>query len=345
MKNSALVSIILPVYNVAECLPTCLDSLLSQSYDNIEIICVDDGSTDNSRAVLEAFAAQDCRIQVLFQENAGVGAARNRGLEASKGSCVSFVDPDDWVDCHYVETLIRGLEEYQADLSICRVLKVKAYGERMEKKTAAAEFFRVSSDYLLRHWSLRRLVTGRIYRKKMLAGYRFPVDLKRSEDVLFNLNVICHKENVEIVYIDLPLYYYVLRENSLTHQIQMSEALGFTRWYCEHPDPVESTGLEWILLLTAIKTALSSRYFALFENDGKKTIKEANALLKQLIPGMMKSKNTPWTDKTSHFIMYLMPSLYRIWRLMDDPTLLVLEKKRTAALLSRLRMAPNGKQE
>ena len=96
--NRPVISIIVPVYNVAPFLSRCLDSLVGQTYENLEIICVDDGSTDGSAAILDACAAKDSRIKVIHQENAGVSVARNRGLDAATGEFVTFVDADDWLE-------------------------------------------------------------------------------------------------------------------------------------------------------------------------------------------------------------------------------------------------------
>ena len=328
MNTTLLVSIILPVYNVAEFLPVCLDSLLRQTYNNIEIICIDDGSTDHCLAVLKEFAGKDRRIRVLRQDNEGVGAARNRGLEAAMGACVAFVDSDDWVDARYIEILMRGILEYKADVSSCSLIKVKELGETREINTAAASFTAVSPQVLLDHWSLRRMVTGKIYRKEILSGHSFQTEIRRSEDTLFNLDVICHAEDLTAVFIDLPLYYYYLREDSVSHQVKMSEALGVSQWYAEHADRIEQTGYEWVFRMTAVKLALSSRYYALFEENGSKTKKEANAVLRKLIPGMLSSIHTPFRIKMSHLAMSCMPDVYRLWRLLNDPTLLELEKKR-----------------
>ena len=95
MNNTPKVSVIIPVYNVEKYLQKCLDSVINQTYKNLEIICVDDGSPDNSGGILDAYAQNDSRIIVIHQENAGVSAARNRGLDAATGEYIAFVDSDD----------------------------------------------------------------------------------------------------------------------------------------------------------------------------------------------------------------------------------------------------------
>ena len=98
MEQAPKVSIIVPVYNVEPYLRQCMDSLVNQTYQNIEIICVDDGSTDASGAILEEYAAEDCRIRLVHQSNSGLSAARNAGFLLATGSYIMYVDSDDWID-------------------------------------------------------------------------------------------------------------------------------------------------------------------------------------------------------------------------------------------------------
>ena len=112
-----LVSIIVPVYNVKPYLNRCVDSLLGQSYQNMELLLVDDGSTDGSEALCDEYAAQDVRVRVLHKKNGGLSDARNAGVDAAKGEYLSFVDGDDWVSPYYIENLYRALEQAGADFS------------------------------------------------------------------------------------------------------------------------------------------------------------------------------------------------------------------------------------
>ena len=116
---SPLISVIIPVYNAAGTLQECLSSVLAQSYDNLEIICVDDSSTDNSIKVLEEFAVRDQRIRIIRQEKANAGVARNAGYDVSSGGYVLFLDADDVFAPDMVESLAHGLEEYNADIAVC----------------------------------------------------------------------------------------------------------------------------------------------------------------------------------------------------------------------------------
>lgn len=113
------VSVIVPIYNVGRFLPQCLDSLCAQSLKDIEIICINDGSTDDSLDILNEYAAKDSRIIVINQANSGQSAARNKGLEAAQGEFIGFVDSDDWIDSAYYEKLYQAAKAFQADIACC----------------------------------------------------------------------------------------------------------------------------------------------------------------------------------------------------------------------------------
>lgn len=113
------ISVIVPVYNVESYLPRCLDSILAQTLQDLEIILVDDGSTDQSGRICEMYAARNGHIQVIHQENRGASAARNTGLKKISGDWISFVDSDDWLDPKFYETLLEVAKEYKADIACC----------------------------------------------------------------------------------------------------------------------------------------------------------------------------------------------------------------------------------
>lgn len=113
------VSVILPIYNVGQYLPQCLNSLISQTLYDIEIICVNDGSTDNCYDILEEYKQKDGRIKVIHKENEGTGIARNTGLKAATGECIAFVDPDDWVKDNMLERLYGLIKEKDLDIAMC----------------------------------------------------------------------------------------------------------------------------------------------------------------------------------------------------------------------------------
>ena len=117
-----LVSVIIPVYNTAEYLPRCLESILSNTYSNLELICINDGSTDNSLNVLNYYANLDSRIIVINQQNSGVSASRNVGLDHASGEYIAFIDSDDWIHSCYFEQLMQIQAFSNTDTGSCPVL-------------------------------------------------------------------------------------------------------------------------------------------------------------------------------------------------------------------------------
>ena len=115
------VSIIIPVHNVAPYLETCLDSLLSQTFQDWEAVCIDDGSSDESPAMLDRYAARDARFKVVHQKNGGVSNARNTGLKLARGTYIQMLDPDDWAEPDMTERLLRMIESTHADTGSLRL--------------------------------------------------------------------------------------------------------------------------------------------------------------------------------------------------------------------------------
>ena len=124
MVDNGLVTVIVPVYNVECYLDKCISSIVQQSYNNLEIIVVDDGSTDGSPAICDGWAARERRIRVIHKENGGLSDARNAGLAVATGEYISFVDSDDWIKPQFIETLLVSLQAGKADIAECGVVYV-----------------------------------------------------------------------------------------------------------------------------------------------------------------------------------------------------------------------------
>ena len=189
-----LVSVVIPVYNIAPHLCRCLDSVLGQSLSELEIICVDDGSTDESPAILEKYAAEDPRMTVLTQANGGPGAARNTGAERASGRYVIFLDSDDWFELDFLERMVARAEETGADVTICRGVEFDTQtghelpSRWMLKTTYLPAKLVFSPNDIAQH--LFQFTYGmawdKLYRREFLdqTGIRFP-QLYNSEDLAF----------------------------------------------------------------------------------------------------------------------------------------------------------------
>ena len=125
MENTPLISVIVPVYNVEKYLKKCVNSICNQTYENLEIILIDDGSTDNSGLICDELSCKDNRIVVIHQNNGGQATARNMGLSAAKGEFIGFVDSDDWIEPKLYETMLSIIQNH--DIAICGHRKIQRY--------------------------------------------------------------------------------------------------------------------------------------------------------------------------------------------------------------------------
>lgn len=222
MSELPAVSVIIPVYNVEKYLPKCLDSLLGQTMANIEVVCVDDASTDCSGKILEQYAARDGRVKFFSSDgNAGPGRARNLGLEKAAGEYVMFCDPDDWFEPDAVETAYRRIAENGNDFAYFNTyIYMEDSGRQNADAHRLAPFAEVFGKPALRLHELTPpfIRTSeswyKIYRKKFLDenGIRF-AGLRLCEDIPFFMKAVVSADTVSVE--KRPLYYHLMRSNSL----------------------------------------------------------------------------------------------------------------------------------
>ena len=213
-KMIDLVSIIVPVYNVEKWLDRCIQSLVTQTYQNLEIILVDDGSTDASPIICNEWMKKDSRIVVLHQVNSGPSAARNIGIDFAHGKYVSFVDSDDWVDSRFVEILHQILTDFQCDLAECGVYET--FGERLENSYEFTKEINSKSEAMQAHLEDTRytcVVWNKMYRHEIIDFIRFP-DGKLHEDLFWTYQVINQCET--LAHTRAPLYFHFHRKDSIT---------------------------------------------------------------------------------------------------------------------------------
>ena len=200
--NEHLISVIIPVYNTAEYLPRCLDSILNNTYRNLEVICINDGSKDSSLEVLNSYAAKDPRVKVIDQENAGVSAARNRGIREAAGEYLLFIDSDDTVDTQLLDRLLNDFPGTGADLAIFGIcFDYYHHGKQYRSDLLAyAESGLLDSNHWSTHFAELFEVNGlssvwaKIFRKQIIAehGLFFKQDMFLYEDLEYVLRYAAH---------------------------------------------------------------------------------------------------------------------------------------------------------
>lgn len=221
-----LLSVIIPVYNVAPYLDECLASVCAQTYRNLEIILVDDGSTDGGGAICDAWREKDGRIRVIHQENGGVSAARNAGLDVCTGQLISFVDGDDWLDGQLYEKLVACLEENGADAAMCGFVDYPR-GAPVEKGVFAASpcDFTGTVYQMMRRNGYSTTPWAKLFRRErvfMAEGHvRFDTSLSFGEDEVWLLEVLRRCER--IAFLPQALYFWRPRKDSVTRTAVLTE--------------------------------------------------------------------------------------------------------------------------
>ncbi len=221
-----LISIIVPVYNVEPFIRKSLDSILAQTYQNLEIILIDDGSKDNSPQICDEYAQKDSRVKVIHQQNQGVCAARNAALEIAAGTYLGFVDPDDWCAPDMFEYLLNNAKKYQADITCCRYYRVTPGKETtsrcdgidvvLDKDEAIAE--------LINHFIIRNVFWNKLFTRTVFQGIEFPVG--RIYEGTAMVYKLIEKAN-KVALLGDPKYYYFKNTKSYIHIDTLKHRLDY----------------------------------------------------------------------------------------------------------------------
>ncbi len=217
------ISIIVPVYNVEKYLRNCLDSIINQTYTNLEIILVDDGSPDGSGKICDEYALKDGRIKIFHNKNMGLSGARNFGIDNATGEYITFVDSDDEINLYYIEKLFKILKENNADLSICGfkyIQENKKTRKQENKKIRKAELYNaeeaISQMYSYIGFGIKctSFITswGNLIPREYYKDIKFPLG-KINEDEFTTYKLYLKAD--KIAYIKEPLYYYYKRSGSI----------------------------------------------------------------------------------------------------------------------------------
>lgn len=215
------VSVVIPVYNVAQYLPQCLDSLIGQDLKNIEIICVNDGSKDDSLSLLRHYAEQDARIKIIDKANSGAGDSRNMGFTAAKGKYVIFLDADDFFDKQMLSLAFARIKETDADMVVFRYyLYDNRTGKAKEEDYAWMQIRDIKKETFAKEDVPERIFNicanapfVKLYKREFIAKHQLKFDnIKSCNDVAFSLSSLYHASKIALL--DKPLVYYRVNTNS-----------------------------------------------------------------------------------------------------------------------------------
>ena len=214
------VSVIVPIYKVEAYLDKCIQSILAQTYEKLEIILVNDGSPDNCPAICDAWGSKDSRIKVVHKENGGLSDARNAGLAEATGEYTVFVDSDDLISCRYVESLLNAARENGTPIAACDVQVFIDGEEPMEPEAGlmSCKTAQQALEELTSGEGIRAVAWNKIYHTELLKGELFPVG-RHHEDEFFTYRLL-HKAG-SIAWVDVPLYFYRQRSGSIMHEFSI----------------------------------------------------------------------------------------------------------------------------
>lgn len=332
MKNKMpLLSIIVPIYNSEMYLKKCLTSICKQTYYNLEIILVDDGSNDNSLKICNSFAERDKRIKVISQSNCGASAARNTGLSVATGEYVTFVDSDDWLELIYVEVCLSQLLDDDADVICCalseyrnghflRTQKGFLYEHHIfEKEEFSSIIEKMFSCHGDDGWTALN-ITGsvcKIYKKNKLYNSSFNTSLKYAEDLCFFLQVIQQVDRISFVC--RSYYNRLIHQNSVSNSYSNNhyrQALNFI-WYVWNNYAFENVQKQrrlFNLLEQEVYLSCVRSYVGYIPKKGLKRIKRKQLEFSKHLPMEIDWKITKEDYVTIFFVTHNWFWLYRIYK-------------------------------
>lgn len=208
------VSVIVPVYNAQKYIRRCVQSIINQTYNNLEIILINDGSTDQSEKICRQLSNMDKRIIALTEHNSGVSAARNFGIRRATGDLITFIDVDDYVEAQYIESLMKCLMEKKVDIAYCSALIENENAELLSVEYKKS-YLISSSEYDWNSEYSHCVVRGALYKASLIQGIQFAEDLSVGEDTLYFAMAVNNSK--KIYCLKNPFYHYVIRNSSVSH--------------------------------------------------------------------------------------------------------------------------------
>lgn len=234
--NQPLISVIVPIYKVEEYLDRCVESIVNQTYRNLEIILVDDGSPDNCPKMCDRWVERDNRIKVAHKENGGLSDARNAGMSFATGEIISFIDSDDWIELDMFEKMLNRMQNDNSDMVSCGVKWVEEDGSLIRDVTSEDEVLDITAAMkeLLNDSKLKQHVWNKIYKFDLIKDIPFEKG-KYHEDVFWSYQIVGRTKKVSVV--KESFYNYVQRSNSImgeSYSEKRLDALDANKLRCEY---------------------------------------------------------------------------------------------------------------
>lgn len=282
-----LISVIVPIYNVEKYIKKCIDSIVNQTYTNLEIILVDDGSTDQCGQVCDEYAKRDARIKVIHKENGGLSSSRNTGLEKMTGEFVCFIDSDDYIEKDMINFLLKDLKKNNSDISSCG--KIIEYYNKVENKNNTEEFVNNPKETLARMLTFNNFDNSfcdKLFKVELFKKEKFPIG-SYYEDMAIMYKIV-NKAKL-ISHINFLGYHYIMRENSITNEKFSIKQIDMLRYAEEcrdniiawHTDLKEEANSFYNMNLTNVMLKIIK------DTDRKKYKRELKVLNKKIIKDIL----------------------------------------------------------
>ena len=318
--DEKLVSVIIPAYNIEDYIGRCLDSIISQTYKNLEIIVVDDGSRDYTGEILDNYAKKDRRIKVIHKENGGVSSARNKGIEAAEGDYIGFIDGDDLIEPEMYKTLVDLLEEENADIAHCGYQmvfpdRIDYYHNTGKKKIQTTE---EGLKDLLSGEMIEPGLVNKLYKNELIKNCRLNETVKINEDLLMNYQLF--KLSQKSVYYDITPYSYMIRSSSatganslITKREDSLRVLNQIKDDCINNNLLSIIYKRYIYLLMAIcRDGLKDKSYMKYQKKQRKQLKKElkTDVFKSCIPKKLK-----YMSLFSCYFPHIMKIIYKMYDL------------------------------
>ncbi len=322
-----LISVIIPIYNMEPYLERCLDSVLNNSYRNLEVICVDDGSEDASAEILYKYAKRDRRVVPIFKKNGGVSSARNAGLNRMTGEFATFIDPDDFVHPQYIELMLTAQRLSGADIIIGGYQHTKSISAPSNYPclSLSVEDIRlVPAMNVCQFGNANSGVFSRLISRQALGMHRYCSDFSYGEDTLFALEMYSDQPTMQVGIIPHRIYYYYKgRADSLVYTRRDRDVLRYLTVLAEKASEKEK---EHIYLETLVRRGLYFRYYYTYVQNEAKLSNDIDKLLRHHIRQLLSSRSFPLRFRAARTLFILFPGLDRKYRVFRDPSLKNTEK-------------------
>ena len=314
MKND-LISIVVPIYNVEKYLKRCIDSIINQTYKNIEIILVDDGSTDKGPSICDSYKKKDKRIKVIHKKNGGISDARNEGIKITTGSYLMFIDSDDYIDSNMIEELYKNIIKTKADIVICDFVRFdeekETFNKYSKKKFIVEE--KDKYNYLFNEYRIPTVVQwNKLFKKEVFKDIEYKKG-KINEDEF----IVCSELNnaKRISYYLEPFYHYYQRNNSIMGSYNINRFETIFEAYDSQINFFKNKSMDNEIINTKLVMFEAITYFLYMANKSnmtkkslKKYIKKTKSIAKEVL---IKYRSNFSLKKQLRFFVYILsPSIY-----------------------------------